>query len=384
MFLRSDLDELLACDRQPAVSIYLPTHTAGREIRQDPIRLRNLLSVAARRLGAERRAPEVEALLEPARRLVDDDAFWRHQNQGLAVFIAPEFHRVHKLPIEMPEEVAVGNHFSIRPLLPIVDPAGGFWVLAITAGRTRLYQGSRWSIAEAGGLDLPQGIEEISNETDYDEQYYASPTGRPSRGPSGLSKAQSFGEAPEELRKTQLIELLRRIAAIVEPLVKRQPAPVILAAQPEIQGNFRELAPWKELLPDGIQENPEALSDDELQRKAWEQFEPITGERRADALGRLHSLVGNGDGKATTTPEDIVKAARYGRVERLFLSPGTPLWGQFIETEDRILVHGSPGGGDGDLLDYAALMTLRQGGEVTVVEAAQLPASAPAAAILRY
>ena len=31
MFLRNDLDELLACEARPAVSIYLPTHKAGRE-----------------------------------------------------------------------------------------------------------------------------------------------------------------------------------------------------------------------------------------------------------------------------------------------------------------------------------------------------------------
>jgi hypothetical protein len=37
MFLRSDLDEPLACERQPAVSIYLPTHRACREVRQDAI-----------------------------------------------------------------------------------------------------------------------------------------------------------------------------------------------------------------------------------------------------------------------------------------------------------------------------------------------------------
>jgi hypothetical protein len=47
MFSRSDLDELVAMDARPAVSIYLPTHIAGREIRQDPIRLKNLLSSAA-------------------------------------------------------------------------------------------------------------------------------------------------------------------------------------------------------------------------------------------------------------------------------------------------------------------------------------------------
>ena len=60
MFSRSDLDELVAMDARPAVSIHLPTHVAGREIRQDPIRLKNLLSSAADRLAAIWRRPEIE------------------------------------------------------------------------------------------------------------------------------------------------------------------------------------------------------------------------------------------------------------------------------------------------------------------------------------
>ena len=382
MFLRSDLDELLACEAQPTVSIFLPTHKAGREIRQGSIRLRNLLGEAASRLGADRRTPEVEALLEPARRLVEDEEFWRHQDQGLAIFIAPGFDRVHRLAIEVPEEVAIGRHFCIRPLLPVIDPAGRFWLLTITAGRTRLCRGSRWALGEVGGIDLPQGIEEIYNETVFQEQHYASPTGRPSLGPSGLSKAQSFGETPEDLRKAQLLQLLRRIARIVEPVIKRDPAPVILAAQPEIQGNFREMAGWKELHSEGIQENPDAMPDEALRDKAWALLAPGREKSRNDAIGRLNALVGTG--KAATTPEDIVKAARDGRVERLFLLPGRPVWGRLIDADGGVVVHGEKAPDDDDLLNYAAVMTLRQGGEVTPVEPAQLPQPGSAAAILRY
>jgi len=118
MFSRSDLDDLVAMDAQPAVSLYLPTHLTGREIRQDPIRLKNLLSVAAERLAAAWRRPEIDELLRPAESLVGDEDFWRHQQQGLAVFLAPGFSRVHKLPIPVPEEAFLGE-----PLLPL--PPGG-------------------------------------------------------------------------------------------------------------------------------------------------------------------------------------------------------------------------------------------------------------------
>jgi len=383
MFLRHDLDQLLAFNKRPAVSIYFPTHPAGREVRQGAIRLRKLLSSAAKRLAAEHRAPEIDALLEPARELVDDEEFWRYQDRGLGVFLGPGFDRIHKLPIAVPEELAIAGHFCIKPLLPLIDQAGSFWVLALSASRTRLYQGSRWTFAEVTGFDLPQGISQIWGETEYQEAHKASPTGRPQRGAPGLAKAQSLGEAPDELHKAQLIELLHRIVAAVEPVIRRQPAPVILAAEPKVQGHFRELAKWKELLPDGILEFVDAMPEADLHQKAWRIFAPREERLRADALNRLQSLLGNG-GKATTKAEEIVKAARYGRVDRLFLSDGRPLWGRFDEREDRVIAHGDAAQGDDDLLDYAALMTLRQGGNITLVDRTQLPPNGPAAAILRY
>jgi hypothetical protein len=382
MFLRNDLDELLACDSTPAVSIYLPTHQAGREIRQDEIRLRNLLSAAAKRLGSERRGPEIIELLDPAQRLVGDESFWRYQDRGLAIFLAPDFERVHKLPLEVAEELAVGDRFHIRPLLPLVDPAAWFWVLTVTEGRSRLYQGSRWSFDEFP-VELPQGTAELRDETVYEEAYNAAPTGR-QRGAPGLAKAQSFGQAPDELHKDQLIELLHRVAAAVEPVVKGQSAPVILAAQPEVHGHLREFLRLKELLPEGVLENPDAMAPDDLHHKAWRLLEPRLEKSRADALGRLNALLGTGDARVTTNPEEIVKSARYGRIEQLFLGHGEPLWGRFIEAKGRIEAHANPAEDDEDLFDYAAQMTLRQGGAVTLVDRAQLPPSGSAAAILRY
>jgi hypothetical protein len=153
---------LLAREAQPAVSLYLPTHVAGREIRQDGIRLKKLLAQTADRLHAEWRRSETDAFLAPAASLVEDEKFWRHQEKRLAVFLAPDFSRVHKLPLAVAEEAVLGPHFHIKPLLPILDDAGPFRLLAISAKHTQLYQGSRWNFAEVEGIDLPQGVGAIA------------------------------------------------------------------------------------------------------------------------------------------------------------------------------------------------------------------------------
>jgi hypothetical protein len=381
MFSRSELEELVMMEARPGISIYLPTHVAGREVRQNPIRLKNLLSVAGERLRTGRRLPEINALLSPAQRLVEDGAFWRsqqHEQQGLAIFLAPGFDRTVKLPITVPEEVMLGSHFHIKPLLPVLEDAGPFWLLTISASRTRLYEGSRWDFAEVAGLGLPQGVAWVEGMTEYEENYYASPVGRH----GGVAKAQSFGDDPDQIRKEELLELLHRIAPPVEPLVKRHPAPVILAASPEIQGHFREIAGWKEIHPDGLSENPDALTNEELHRRAYALVEQKQIEDRNTALERLNARLSIG--KATTKPEEIVKAARYARVETLFVRGDEHLWGVFDEAEDQLVVHGSAVEDDVDLLDYAALMTLRHGGSVMLVDRAALPPPGLSAATLRY
>ena len=378
MFIRQDLDELMMADRRPAVSIYLPTHVAGREIRQDPIRLRNLIAQVDERLAKNWRSTERAALLAPAQALVDDEFFWRQQEEGLAIFLASDFSRVHKLPAAVPEQVIVGDHFHILPLLSMLD-GGQFWLLAVSAARTRFYQGTQHTFAAVAGFDLPQGVGEVRGETEYQETHHAAPQRRRS---GGFDKAQSFGEDPEEVRKTELIRLLQRIAAAVEPCIRRSPAPVVLAAHPEIRGHFREIAGWKEIVPDGVSENPDALAEAELHRHARACVEPILAAARTAALERFNSLLGTG--KAATAIEDIIGAARDGRIDTLFVGHDAHIWGRIDESGGQMAMHETAAEDDVDLLDHAALLTLRHAGRVMPVERAALPAPGLAAALLRY
>jgi stalled ribosome rescue protein Dom34 len=130
--------------------------------------------------------------------------------------------------------------------------------------------------------------------------------------------------------------------------------------------------------------NPDALAPEEIHRRAWEVVEPLSGAGRTEALDRFKSLLGTGDGKAATKPEDIVKAARYGRVDTLFVAADDHLWGRFDEAADRIVAHGTAQTEDEDLLDYAAVQTFLQGGHVNVLPKQDLPGNGPIAAILRY
>jgi Bacterial archaeo-eukaryotic release factor family 3 len=202
--------------------------------------------------------------------------------------------------------------------------------------------------------------------------------------PGGIAKTHNFGETPEAQRKAQLIEYLRRLVAKLEEHFGGRGEPVVLAAGPEIAGQIRNLATRLNLVEPVLELNPDALAPEEIHRRAWEVVEPLFGAGRTEALDRFKSLLGTGDGKAATKPEEIVKAARYGRVDTLFVAADDHLWGRFDEAADRIVAHGTAQTADEDLLDYAAVQTFLQGGQVNVLPKRELPGNGPIAAILRY
>jgi len=363
MLTREDLLKLARVSNTATASVYLPTHTAGGEIRQDPIRLKNLLDQAeAKLVDAGYRYPECEAMLSPARELVSDGDFWRHQNRGLAVFAAPSFFRYERLSAEPDELVVVAPHFHLRPLFSKLSSGEEFYVLAVSASRARLLRATPQGARELE-VAMPDGVAEIGAETDYESTRHAAPAaGARSPGAGGLAGTHNFGEAPEEQRKAQLIEYLRRVVSATKSVLGGRDTPLVLAAQPEIQGHLRALAKGLPILDKGIATNPDVCGLAELHPAALEVAMPVLDDVPRE-LDRLAALLRSGDAHASSVPEEILKAARQGRVQTVFVAASAHLWAK-VEEDERIVAHGSPLPGDEDLLDRAAVETFTHGGRV--------------------
>jgi hypothetical protein len=146
---RDDLRTLIRKYDGLCVSIYMPTHRVGREVQQDPIRLKNLLGKAQDRMVAGGvRAPEARELLEPAEKLLHDGLFWQRQSDGLALFVSVEMFHHYRLPFDFEELVVVTDRFHIKPLLPLLSGDGRFYVLALSQSEVRLLQGTRYSVSK--------------------------------------------------------------------------------------------------------------------------------------------------------------------------------------------------------------------------------------------
>ena len=133
------VDTLLVQAAGPCISIYMPAHKGSGDRAQDRLRLRHLLRRAEDQLIAQgQRAPAVADLVAPITRLLEDDLAWRDQTGGLALFLAPGVFDAYQAPFAFSESVTVGDHFYLRPLLPLLSYTGIFFVLALSQNQVRL------------------------------------------------------------------------------------------------------------------------------------------------------------------------------------------------------------------------------------------------------
>src|SRR5205085_10837355 len=99
---------------------------------EDKIRWKNQLRKAEELLNARNRHAETKDLLGPAHDLLTDIPFWQNVSNGLAVFLAPGVFRAYRVPLVLDDLVVVAEHFQIKPLLPLLNNEGRFYILALS------------------------------------------------------------------------------------------------------------------------------------------------------------------------------------------------------------------------------------------------------------
>lgn len=378
------LEELKALAKEnvsPCVSLFMPTHRAGAGTRQDSIRFKNLLREAEgglRSLGL--RSPIAKGLLEPAQRLLANSAFWRHQSDGLAVFVSADLFRYYRLPLDLAEQVVVGERFHLKPLLPFFMGDGHFFLLALSQNQVRLLEGTRHSVDE---LDLEGVPTSLSEALGYDvlEKQIQFHTRTQAPGTGGRS-AVFHGHDPADEAKGRILRYFRQVNEGLDRVLKGEHAPLVLAGVEYLLPLYKEVNTYPYLLERGIYGNPEGLTPTELHKRAWEIVGPHFLEAKQTARARYQELVGTG--KTSTDVREVVLAAYHGQVDVLFVALSVQQWGRFLPETNTVLLREEPMPADEDLLDTASIQTVLNGGTAYAVERDKVPDNAPLAAIFRF
>lgn len=377
MITRDIILDIIEHAGEKSISIYLPTHKAGEEVQQDPIRLKNKLSDIATELSESgMKENKIDQLLEEPRKLLDQPLFWQHSDKGLALFITEDYFEYFRVPLDFKPRYLIDNYFLVTPLLPMITLEGTFCILAVSQKNTRLLKATRDSVEELPLKDSPTSIEEFKK-YDVVQRNLQHHSGQ-GQGPA-IFHGQGSGN---DYDRKIVVEYLKTIENEVTNTLRKRNDPLILAGVDEAVSIYRKANHYSRLLDSNIMGNPDPKSNEEVRDEGWKIIKSYFLKDMYSDIERFGHL--SGTMKRSEDLSYIVEGAYYGKVDSLFIPIGEHSWGQFDEENDVVHLSHEQRNGEHDLINLAAIKTITQGGDVYALQKDEMPNNSYIAAIFRY
>jgi hypothetical protein len=357
------------------VSIYMPTHRRGTETQQNQIRFKNLLRKTEEKLmESDLRPQEAREFLKPAQELLGEAPFWQNQSDGLAIFLSALSFDFFRLPINFDELVIVTDRFHIKPLIPVISGDINFYILAITQKNVRLIECSRYSAEEVDLENIPENVAELFrfDILEKELQFHTRMHSAAVQGHGGGSDDQ----------KDDVLRFFQQVDRGLRKVTQIKHSPLVFAGVDYLYPIYKEANTYPRLADRWISGSPEGSSAEDLHGQAWDIVEPFFETEKEEALQQYKLY--SGTGRASADIKEIVQAAYHGRAGILFVAVGLQEWGIFDPDTDEVLLQQEATFGNTDLLDFAAVRTISNGGTVYAVNPKEVPDDAPMAAVFRY
>lgn len=370
-----------------AVSIYMPTYVSGREVKQNPVRLKNLVDQAEEKmLKIGTGQSEVHDYLAPLAELIDNEVFWQEQDEGLALFLDNNELKIYKIPERFDELVIIGKAFHITPLIPIFKGNGPYYLLALDQEHPRIYQGSKFKLSRIEELDLPESLQKM-----FDEFYefhshlqFHNRTATPNPDIKGRRNGMYFGQGGDDIdENAEIRNFFHRFDEALMEYLDGENTPLLLAGLGYLHPIYREVNSYPNLVEEGITKDVDPIQLEELHEISWKIVQERYQTNVEKALNVFHQL-DNKDGDTTKDLETIVSAAFCKRVNSVFIAENEHIWGRFDHENNKVEIVDVHSPEVQDLLNFAASQTFINGGNVLVLPKKLIPGNNPAAAILRY
>jgi hypothetical protein len=379
--LEQDYASVLLADHEPpCLSLYQPTHRHHPENQQDPIRFRNLVKAMEASLRQKYAGRETRPLLAPFHALADDQAFWNHTLDGLAVLATAHVFKVYRLQRPVAALVVVADSFHTKPLLRILQSADRYQILGLNRQEVRLFEGNRDTVDEiepAPGVPrtIADALGQESNEPERKNRVYGAAAPR--------ATTRHGTNVREEKVASDTERFFRAVdRAVLEHHSRPTGMPLLLAALPEHHHVFRTVSHNPFLMAEAIDVHPDALSLDALRERAWQLVQPYYLRRLSGLIERFGAAKSNGLGADDLG--QIAAATAAGRVATLLIEADRQIPGTFDAAAGSIELDDLDDPEVDDLLDDLGERVLKAGGEVVVVPAERMPTDTGVAAIYRF
>lgn len=353
---------------QTFVSILTPTQRSGKGgyYEEDKLRFKNNLKEAETKLlkrGLEEK--KVEKFLSPASDLLEENEFWQHQSDGLAVYFNEEKFIYHTLPTSFYNLTYINDHFYIKPISSFFNNENRFFILVLSQNAIRFFEANSYSITSIKIDDLvPESLEETERQVEKTEslQHHS----------AGNRNTIYHGHGGEKNYQSIAVEkFLREIDQGLMKMLHDEKAPLILAGVDELISMYKSINSYPHIVDEHVSGNFDNEHEVLIQEKGWNKVKNFFQQGRLEKAEKF--LFYKSKGKAHTNIEEIIPLARQGRIDSLFTSSTQNIWGNFDENTLDVKIHKEKQTNSACLLNLSVFYTMFYKGKVYNLPPKELP-----------
>lgn len=363
------------------VTIYMPTHRASGDegVRQDMITLKNRLKEAGDQLkGFGLKPEEIDSYLDPVRELLEDKVFWRHQSDGIAIFKYNDSMETYQLPKTFEPYTYVSDHLYVAPLAGFLNADQRFFIMALSLGKVHFYEATTYGITEVvtEGL-IPESFEEAVG-TQLEEESLQFRSGM---GEDGMYHSQGRGEDAE--KKMEIEKYFREINEGLMEMIHDEHAPLVIACVDYLFPIYKQANTYNHLFDQYVPGNHDETGMVKLHELAL----GVLGNKQKEKLTQITEEFGGKltNGTASYEENEVIKGAINGQVETLLIANNEHIYGTYDAGNYRIDRDPFHKNNNAELLNKAAIETVKHNGEVMLLDQENLPEGGSSVnAIMRY
>ncbi len=341
------LDKIKNVNQDPCITIKLNTSRTKPDYLADPLALKNLVKEVDSRLKEmydKRLVWKLMENIESVQKKID----FSHNLNSLLIFVNENFAEFVTLPVQVKQEVIIGNNFHTREVIKARSQSKEYYVLVLSHFQARLLHAREDNLVKEFSDEAGFTVNNLGQVNDYQVRVNIE------------NESSGF-----------IAELFNNTDKLFKEVYFKQPLPVVIASEESNYHKFKNVADMPENIIGHINKNRDDHKAPAVVKEAWKVVQEYVKKQQESYKVELEDAQNNN--LLVSEISEIWRAINEGRgdllmVEETLHQPAQIMENGFISISD------SGNGGEivDDVVDEIIEANMRMGGRICFLPSGSL------------
>ncbi|MFN6037518.1 MAG: hypothetical protein ACK452_03550 [Bacteroidota bacterium] len=355
---------------KPCISIIVATHKASPERQTDEPAVRHLVNDVMLKL--ENRFSDYMSDISKKLENIIDEIDYLHNDQGLGIFVSPDFSKLVKFSFPVTNKIHIGESFLLRELMYEQQLNPAYYYLDANPKIIRFFKGSGVNLEEIKNEFFPYRI--------IDDYIY----NKPSRGSSYSNSIKGTEKDKSIMKEIRFMSELKKVDNHLKKYLSHS-MPLFISGTEKATGYFSKISDNMSNVAGIIDGNFSKGNNFLPVQKIYNEVMAWVNMKEDDMLDELSDAFGKR--QVASGLEEVWHAAKNGLGLTLFVEKDF-ISNAFFRKDDNLFSKFKPDDSGfteiADAVDYIMAIVLSKNGGIHIVENNKLPEHDRIALRLRY